>query len=87
MATKKYQELQDSTDNDIKEMLVETEAAYQKLTFDHAIRGLDNPLELRDLRRDVARLKTEIRRREIAAISPEDLAKRSKIVARRKRNK
>ena len=87
MATKKYQELQDSTDNDIKEMLVETEAAYQKLTFDHAIRGLDNPLELRDLRRDVARLKTEIRRREIAASSPEDLAKRSKIVARRKRNK
>lgn len=87
MATKKYQELQDSTENDIKEMLVETEAAYQKLTFDHAIRGLDNPLELRDLRRDVARLKTEIRRREIAAISPEDLAKRSKIVARRKRNK
>ena len=87
MATKKYQELQDSTDNDIKEMLVETEAAYQKLTFDHAIRGLDNPLELRDLRRDVARLKTEIRRREIAASSPEDLAKRAKIVARRKRNK
>ncbi len=87
MATKKFQELQDSTDNDVKEMLVETEAAYQKLTFDHAIRGLDNPLELRDLRRDVARLKTEVRRREIAACSPEDLAKRSKIRARRKRNK
>ena len=87
MATKKFQELQDSTDNDVKEMLVETEAAYQKLTFDHAIRGLDNPLELRDLRRDVARLKTEARRRELSACSPEDLAKRSKIRARRKRNK
>lgn len=87
MATKKFQELQDSNDTDVKDMLVETEAAYQKLTFDHAIRGLDNPLELRDLRRDVARLKTEVRRREIAASTPEVLAKRTKIRARRKRNK
>ena len=87
MATKKYQELQGSTDNDLKEMLSETETAYQKLNFDHAIRGLDNPLELRDLRRDVARLKTEIRKRELAAYSPEELAKRSKIRARRKSNK
>ncbi|MFK8005791.1 MAG: 50S ribosomal protein L29 [Saprospiraceae bacterium] len=84
MATKKYQELQEINDNDLKETLTETETAYQKLTFDHAIRGLDNPLELRDLRRDVARLKTEIRRREVAAFTPEQLAKRSKIRARRK---
>ena len=82
MATKKYQEVQEI--NDLKETLAETETAYQKLTFDHAIRGLDNPLELRDLRRDVARLKTEIRRREVAAMTPEQLAKRSKIRARRK---
>lgn len=87
MATKKFQELQESTDKDLYDMLVETEVAYQKLTFDHAIKGLDNPLELRELRRDVARLKTEMRRRELAACSPEDLAKRSKIRARRKRNK
>ena len=84
MATKKYQELQEINDNDLKETLTETETAYQKLTFDHAIRGLDNPLELRDLRRDVARLKTEMRRREVAAMTPEQLAKRSKIRARRK---
>ncbi len=84
MATKKYQELQEINDNDLKETLTETETAYQKLTFDHAIRGLDNPLELRDLRRDVARLKTEIRRREVAVMTPEQLAKRSKIRARRK---
>ncbi|MFK8009357.1 MAG: 50S ribosomal protein L29 [Saprospiraceae bacterium] len=84
MATKKYQELQEINDNDLKETLSETETAYQKLTFDHAIRGLDNPLELRDLRRDVARLKTEMRRREVVAMTPDQLAKRSKIRARRK---
>ena len=85
MATSKYLELQDTSDSDLKDMLAATEADFQKLKFDHAIRGLDNPLELRVLRRDVARLKTEIRRREIKAYSPEKLAKRSKIRARRKR--
>ena len=85
MASKKYLELQDTSDSDLQDMLKETEVAYTKLTFDHAIKGLDNPLELRTLRRDVARLKTEIRRRELAACSPEEIAKRSKIVARRKR--
>ena len=86
MATSKYLELQETSDSDLKDMLAATTADYQKLTFDHAIRGLDNPLELRGLRRDVARLKTEIRRRELKACSPEELAKRSKIRARRKRN-
>ena len=87
MASSKYLELQETSDADLKDMLAATTADYQKLTFDHAIRGLDNPLELRGLRRDVARLKTEIRRREIVACSSEELAKRSKIRARRKRNK
>lgn len=86
MATSKFLELQDTPDNDLKDMLAATAADYQKLQFDHAIRGLDNPLELRELRRDVARLKTEIRRRELKACSPEELAKRTKIRARRKRN-
>jgi len=47
MATSKYLELQDTSDNDLKDMLAATEADFQKLKFDHAIRGLDNPLELR----------------------------------------
>ena len=87
MASSKYLELQDTSDADLKDMLAATSADYQKLTFDHAIRGLDNPLELRGLRRDVARLKTEIRRRELNASAPEELAKRSKIRARRKKAK
>ncbi|MEM6965564.1 MAG: 50S ribosomal protein L29 [Bacteroidota bacterium] len=87
MASKKFQELQDSTVEELYDLLSVNELDYQKLTFDHAIKGLDNPLELRALRRDVARIKTEIRRRELAEYSPEGLEKRSKIRARRKRNK
>lgn len=87
MATQKYLDLKEQSDSDLKEMLEEREASFQKMKFDHAVRGLDNPLEIKGMRRDVARLKSAIRRRELAVATPEELAKRSKIRARRKRNK
>lgn len=55
-----------------------------RMKFDHGAKGLENPLELKSLRRDVARLQTELRDRELKAMSAEDLAKRSKIRFRRK---
>lgn len=85
MASKKYLELQGLGDTDLVNELKETETQYQKLQFDHTIKGLDNPLLLRDVRRDIARLNGEIRRRELKAFSEEDLAKRSKIRARRRK--
>ncbi|NBC08303.1 MAG: 50S ribosomal protein L29 [Bacteroidetes bacterium] len=88
MASKKFLELQDYSDTDLHSELESTEAQYQKLKFDHAIRGLDNPLVLREVRRDIARLKTEIRRRELAKEEAETgLGHRSKIRARRRREK
>jgi large subunit ribosomal protein L29 len=85
MATKKFLELQDYSDADLNSELDNTVAQYQKLKFDHAIRGLDNPLVLREVRRDVSRLKTEIRRRELASADAEAIAQRSKIRSRRRR--
>lgn len=85
MATKKYIELQDYSDADLADELVNIETQYQKLKFDHAIRGLDNPIAMREVRRDIARLKTEIRHREVAKMSEEELANRSKIRARRRK--
>ncbi|MCH2083345.1 MAG: 50S ribosomal protein L29 [Saprospiraceae bacterium] len=87
MATKKYLELQDYSDADLKSELENIETQYQKLQFDHTIRGLDNPLTLREVRRDIARLKTEVRRRELAGMSEEDLSRRDRIRNRRKRQK
>ena len=85
MATKKYLELQEFSDEELINELKESEVQYQKRLFDHAIKGLDNPLSLREFRRDIARLKTEARRRELSKMSEEDLANRSKIRARRRR--
>jgi large subunit ribosomal protein L29 len=86
MATKKYLELHEFSDTDLQAELEATESRYQKMKFDHAITGLDNPLVLREVRRDIARLNTEARRRQLAAASVEELANRSKIRARRRRS-
>lgn len=83
MATKKYIELQEFSNEDLANTLQQKEADYTKMKLDHAIRGLDNPLTIRDTRRDIARLKSEVRRREIAQMTPEQLAKRSNIRRRR----
>ena len=85
MATKKFLELQDFSDADLAAELNQTEVQYQKLKFDHAIKGLDNPLTLREVRRDIARLQTEIRKRELNNASEAVLAKRSRIRARRRK--
>jgi large subunit ribosomal protein L29 len=87
MATKKFLELQDYNDADLVSELASTEAQYQKLKFDHAIKGLDNPLVLKEVRRDIARLKTEVRRRELANMDAEQVAGRSKKRARRRRER
>ena len=85
MASKKFLELKEFTQEELVNELLATETAYQKLEFDHTIKGLDNPLQLRETRRDVARLKTEVRRREVEAFTPEQVAGRSKIRARRRK--
>ncbi|HMQ07128.1 MAG TPA: 50S ribosomal protein L29 [Saprospiraceae bacterium] len=84
MATKKYIELQEFSDEELVNELKETESKYQKLQFDHSVKGLDNPMVIRAVRRDIARLNTEIRKREINAMTPEQISKRSKIRKRRR---
>ena len=84
MASNKYLELQEFSDSDLVSELEGTEVEHQKMRFDHAVKGLDNPMELREMRKDIARIKTEIRRRQLAQMDEAALAKRSKIRARRR---
>jgi large subunit ribosomal protein L29 len=85
MPTKKYIELGEMSDADLAAELKQINTQYQKLSFDHTIKGLDNPITLRNTKKDIARINTEIRRREVAAMTPEQSAKRSKIRQRRKK--
>lgn len=87
MASKDYLALQDFNLEDLRNELALSKEGYKKMKFDHAVKGLDDPLRLRIVRRDIARIQTEIRRRELAEMSPEDLANRSKIRKRRRRQR
>jgi large subunit ribosomal protein L29 len=50
---------------DLKAKIQEDEMRLKKLEFAHAISPLENPMSIRDLRKDVARLKTELRKKEL----------------------
>jgi len=50
---------------ELQEKLGETKKNYADLKLAHAISPLDNPIQLRSLRRNVARLATELTKREV----------------------
>lgn len=52
--------------DDLKARIREDEVRLKKLTFAHAITPLENPMSIRSLRRDLARMKSELRKRELA---------------------
>jgi|NOAtaT_7_FD_contig_123_20196_length_6851_multi_7_in_2_out_2_11 large subunit ribosomal protein L29 len=85
MASKKFKELQEYSLEDLRVELETTETSYQKMRFDHAIKGLEDPMRLREVRRDIARILTEIRRRELLDAPAEILAGRSRLRTRRRK--
>ncbi len=62
----KIKELRQLPTEELKIRLRDTQEELANLKFQHALRQLDNPLRIRILRRDIARLKTLLREREKA---------------------
>lgn len=58
--------LKDLNEADLKARIQEDELRLKKLEFAHAISPLENPMSIRNLRKDIARLKTELKKRELA---------------------
>ena len=52
--------LKDLNEADLKARIQEDELRLKKLEFAHAISPLENPMSIRALRKDIARLKTEL---------------------------
>ncbi len=63
----KAAELRKMKDADLSNKLAELKAELFNLRFQHAINQLDNPLRIKDVKRDIARVMTEIRARELSA--------------------
>jgi large subunit ribosomal protein L29 len=53
--------LKDMSVSDLAARIQEDELRLKKLQFAHAISPLENPMSIRSLRKDVARLKTELK--------------------------
>ena len=66
MASKKYLELQGHSDEDLKVELTSARREFQQMRFDNYTKGIESAASIRTLRRDIARIQTEIRRRELA---------------------
>ena len=52
--------LRDLNESDLKARIQEDELRLKKLEFAHAISPLENPMSIRSLRKDIARLKTKL---------------------------
>lgn len=50
-------------ESDIKAKIAEDELRLKKLQFAHAITPLENPMAIRSLRKDIARMKSELKKR------------------------
>jgi large subunit ribosomal protein L29 len=57
--------LKDLSETDLNARVREDQQRLKKLEFAHAISPLESPVNIRSLRKDIARLKTEITKRKI----------------------
>jgi len=51
-------------ENDLNARIKEDELRLKKLEFAHTLSPLENPMSIRNLRREVARLKTELKKKQ-----------------------
>ncbi len=61
----KLNEIRNTTSSDLNKELVELKQELFKLRFQLATNGLDNPMKIKNIKKDIARIKTVIREREI----------------------
>ncbi len=58
--------LKDLSETDLAARIQEDSLRLKKLEFAHAISPLENPMTIRGVRKDIARLKTELHKRALA---------------------
>ena len=61
----KQSEIKELSTAELQEKLGEMKKSYTDLKLAHAISPLENPIQLRSLRRNVARIATELTKREV----------------------
>lgn len=62
----KNSEIHSLNSEELKERIAAEKENYQKLKFAHAISPIENPMKIRESRKLIARLNTEIKAKELA---------------------
>jgi large subunit ribosomal protein L29 len=57
--------IQNLNEQDLTARIKEDELRLKKLEFAHALSPLENPMSVRSLRRELARLKTELKKKQL----------------------
>ena len=57
--------IKDLSEAELNARISEDQQRLKKLEFAHAISPLENPMSIRALRKDIARLRTELRKKQI----------------------
>lgn len=66
----KIEEILELTEKELKNKLEDLQEEMQNLRFQHATHQLDNPLRLRMMRKDIARIKTVLKEYELGIRKP-----------------
>lgn len=61
----KKEEIKEMSTADLKDRLAQMEAEYLQLKVNHSVSPLDNPAQITHDRKQIARVKTELRQREL----------------------
>lgn len=61
----KYSDIQALSSLDLKERLIAEKTNAQNLRFAHSISPLENPLKVKESRKVIAKINTELRKREL----------------------
>ena len=63
----KQQEITKMSVEDLRDMISNSSEQLVKMKLAHKVAPMENPLQIRSMRRDIARLKTELNKREAQA--------------------
>ena len=61
----KIAEIREIATNELAERIDAEVAKYKQMVLNHSISPLENPAQIKNLRRTIARMKTELRQREL----------------------
>ena len=66
MANSKYEQIAQMTTDELNELLAETRAEQNKMRFNHAVSPVEDSTVLRNAKKTIARVLTELRKRELS---------------------